>query len=99
DGGSGMFPPLTYEPAEYKKLVLELDKRGFQIMTHALRGDAAHMVLDAYQQVAKANGQRDRRLRMEHGEIFPTADLPRFAKLSVLISTQPSFCCSDIGSN
>ena len=99
DGGSGMLPPLTYEPAEYKKLVLELDKRGFQIMTHALRGDAAHMVLDTYEQVAKANGQRDRRLRMEHGEIFPTADLPRFAKLSVLISTQPSFCCSDIGSN
>jgi predicted amidohydrolase YtcJ len=99
DGGSGMFPPLTYEPSEYKKLVLELDKRGFQIMTHALRGDAAHMVLDTYEQVAKANGQRDRRLRMEHGEIFPIADLPRFAKLSVLISTQPSFCCSDIGSN
>jgi predicted amidohydrolase YtcJ len=99
DGGSGMFPPLTYEPADYKKLVLELDKRGFQIMTHALRGDAAHMVLDTYELVAKANGQRDRRFRMEHGEIFPTADLPRFAKLSVLISTQPSFCCSDIGSN
>jgi predicted amidohydrolase YtcJ len=57
------------------------------------------MVLDTYEQVAKANGQRDRRLRISHGEIFPTADLPRFAKLSVLISTQPSFCCSDIGSN
>jgi len=99
DGGSGMLPPLTYEPAEYKKLVLELDKRGFQIMTHALRGDAEHMVLDTYEEVEKANGQRDRRFRMEHGEIFPTADLPRFAKLSVLMSTQPSFCCSDIGSN
>ena len=99
DGGSGMIPPLTYEPAEYKKLVLELDKRGYQIMTHALRGDAAHMVLDTYEEVAKENGPRDRRFRMEHGEIFPTEDLPRFAKLSVQISTQPSFCCSDIGSN
>src|SRR5258707_9142258 len=99
DGGSGMIPPLTYEPSEYKKLVMELDKRGYQIMTHALRGDAAHMILDTYEEVAKANGPRDRRFRMEHGEIFPTEDLPRFAKLSVLISTQPSFCCSDIGSN
>jgi predicted amidohydrolase YtcJ len=99
DGGSGMLPPLTYEHSEYKKLVLELDKRGYQIMTHALRGDAAHMVLDTYDEVEKANGPRDRRFRMEHAEIFPTEDLPRFAKLSVLVSTQPSFCCSDIGSN
>lgn len=99
DGGSGMLPPLTYEHSEYKKLVMELDKRGYQIMTHALRGDAAHMVLDTYEQVEKANGPRDRRFRMEHAEIFPTEDLPRFAKLSVLVSTQPSFCCSDIGAN
>ena len=99
DGGSGLIPPLTYEPAEYKKLVMELDKRGFQVMTHALRNDSAHMVLDTYEEVAKANGPRDRRFRVEHAEIFPAEDLPRFAKLSVLVSTQPSFCCSDVGSN
>ena len=99
DGGSGMIPPLTYEPGEYKKLVTELDKRGYQIMTHALRGDSARMVLDAYDQVEKANGPRDRRFRMEHADIVSAQDLPRFAKLSVLVSMQPSFCCSDIGAN
>jgi hypothetical protein len=99
DGGSGMAPPLTYEHSEYKKLVMELDKRGYQVMTHALRGDSAHMVLDTYEEVEKANGARDRRFRMEHGEIFPTEDMPRFAKLSVLVSTQPSFCCTDVGAN
>jgi predicted amidohydrolase YtcJ len=99
DGGSGLIPPLTYEPAEYKKLIMELDRRGYQVMTHALRGDSAHMVLDTYDEVAKANGPRDRRLRMEHAEIFPVEDLSRFARLSVLVSTQPSFCCSDVGSN
>jgi predicted amidohydrolase YtcJ len=99
DGGSGMIPPLVYDPADYKKLVLELDKRGYQVMTHALRSDSAHMILDTYEDVAKANGPRDRRFRMEHAEIFPQEDLPRFAKLGVVVSTQPSFCCSDIGSN
>jgi len=99
DGGSGMIPPLVYDPADYKQLVLELDKRGYQVMTHALRGDSSHMVLDAYEEVAKANGPRDRRFRMEHAEIFPPEDLPRFAKLGVVVSTQPSFCCSDIGTN
>jgi predicted amidohydrolase YtcJ len=99
DGGSGMIPPLTYEPAEYGKLVLELDKRGYQIMTHALRSDSARMVLDTYEEVEKTNGPRDRRLRMEHADILTGKDLPRFAKLSVLVSMQPSFCCGDIGSN
>jgi predicted amidohydrolase YtcJ len=99
DGGSGMIPPLTYEPSEYKKIVLELDKRGYQVMTHALRGDSAHMILDTYAEVEKDNGPRDRRFRIEHAEIFPPEDLTRFAQLSVLVSTQPSFCCSDIGSN
>jgi predicted amidohydrolase YtcJ len=99
DGGSGLIPPLTYTPEEYKKLVLELDKRGFQIMTHALRGDSVQMVLDTYEAVEKQNGPRDRRLRLEHADIVSAQDLPRFAKLSVLLSMQPSFCCSDIGAN
>jgi len=99
DGGSGMIPPLVYDPADYKKLVLELDKRGYQVMTHALRGDSVHMVLDTYEEVAKANGPRDRRFRMEHAQIFPPEDLPRFAKLGVVVSAQPSFCCNDIGTN
>ncbi len=99
DGGSGMIPPLTYEPAEYKKLVLELDKRGYQIMTHTLRSDTARLVLDTYEEAEKTNGPRDRRFRMEHGDILAAEDLPRFAKLSVLASMQPSFCCSDIGAN
>jgi predicted amidohydrolase YtcJ len=99
DGGSGMIPPLTYEPAEYKKLVLELDRRGYQIMTHTLRSDTARLVLDTYEEVEKTNGPRDRRFRMEHGDILTAEDLPRFAKLSVLVSMQPSFCCSDNGAN
>ena len=99
DGGSGMIPPLTYTPEEYKKLVLELDKRGYQIMTHALRGDSVQMVLDTYETVEKQNGPRDRRFRLEHADIASAQDLPRFAKLSVLVSMQPTFCCSDIGAN
>ena len=99
DGGSGMIPPLTYEPGEYKKLVMELDKRGFQIMTHSLRADTAHLILDVYEAVEKQNGPRDRRLRLEHADILTEEDLPRLAKLNVIASMQPSFCCSEIGAN
>ena len=99
DGGTGLIPPLTYRPEEFQKLVLELDKRGYQIMTHTLRGDTAHMVLDTYAQVEKINGPRDRRFRLEHGLILSADDLPRVAKLDVIVSAQPTFCCSEIGTN
>lgn len=99
DGGSGLFPPLTYTAPEFTNLVVELDKLGYQIMTHTLRGDTARMVLDAYEQLEKTNGQRDRRLRVEHADTVWPDDIPRFAKLSVLVSMQPTFCCGDNGAN
>jgi predicted amidohydrolase YtcJ len=99
DGGTGLVPPLTYEPAEYKKLVLELDKRGFQIMTHAYRPDSTHLVVDTYEEAEKINGPRDRRFRIEHGDFLPAADIPRVAQHSQIVSMQPSFCCAENGSN
>ncbi|MGH9559760.1 MAG: amidohydrolase family protein, partial [Bryobacteraceae bacterium] len=82
-----------YTPAQYTKIVVELDKRGYQIMTHALSPPAAHMVLDAYEQIEKVNGPRDRRLRMEHAINVLPADLPRFAQLGITASMQTEFCC------
>ena len=99
DGGTGLVPPLTYQATDYKKLVLELDKRGFQIMTHAYRPDSTHMVVDAYEDAERINGPRDRRFRIEHADFLPASDIPRVAKLSVITSMQPSFCCDDNGSN
>ena len=99
DGGTGLIPPLTYRAADYKKLVLELDKRGFQIMTHAYRPDSTHMVVDAYEEAERVNGPRDRRFRIEHADFLPASDIPRVAKLSLITSMQPSFCCDENGSN
>lgn len=99
DGGTGAIPPLMYEPAEYKKLVLELDKRGYQIMTHVYRRDTSRMVVDTYEEVEKINGPRDRRLRIEHADFIAADDIPRMAKNSMIASMQPTFCCDADGSN
>jgi predicted amidohydrolase YtcJ len=82
-----------YEPEEFTKLVVELDKRGYQIMTHALGAAPAHMVLDAYEQIEKTNGSRDRRLRIEHAMRIPLADVSRAARMGVTASMQSDFCC------
>jgi len=97
--GVGSPPPMFYEPAEYKKLVIELDKRGYQIVTHAIGSDAVHMVLDTYAEVEKTNGPRDRRLRMEHLFNIQPDDMPRFARLSTIVGMQPAFCCGGFAGN
>jgi hypothetical protein len=84
----------VYAPEELQKLFAELDKRGYQLMTHSIGIDSARMVLDAYQAAEKANGPRDRRFRMEHADYLNPEDLPRFRQLSVIASMQPSFCCN-----
>jgi predicted amidohydrolase YtcJ len=98
DGGTGFVPPLVYEPHNYEALVMELDQRGYQIMTHALRADSVHMVLDTYERLEGAHGPRDRRLRIEHADLIDAPDLPRFAQYSVIADMQPAFCCGeDVG--
>jgi predicted amidohydrolase YtcJ len=99
DGGTGLLPPLVYRPAEYRALVLELDRRGFQLMSHALRDDSVRLILDAYEAAQSANGTRERHLRIEHAQLIQDADLPRFARLGVIADMQPAFCCSDVGTN
>lgn len=99
DGSTGLAPPLVYVPSDYKGLVRELDRRGFQLMTHAQRGDSVHMILDAYEDAIRVNGPRDRRLRIEHDFVVGDADAARYSKLAVIAGVQPAFCCSELGTN
>jgi hypothetical protein len=98
DGGSGLIPPLVYDSHVYEAMVLDLDSHGYQIMTHALRADSVHMILDTYERLERAHGTKDRRLRIEHADLIDKADLPRFAALKVIADMQPSFCCGEDGS-
>jgi hypothetical protein len=99
DGFTGLLAPLVYKPDQFKTLVVELDRRGYQLMTHATRFDTVHMVLDAYREAERANGPRDRRLRIEHSSSVRESDFPRYAALSVINVTSPGFCCGDSGTN
>jgi hypothetical protein len=85
-----------YTPEEFKQDFLELDRRGFQVMTHAIGDGAVRATLDAYEAVEKQNGPRDRRWRIEHMETVDPADRPRLAQLKIIASIQP-WCCPQIG--
>jgi predicted amidohydrolase YtcJ len=99
DGSTGLVPPLVYEPHAYEKLVMELDSRGYQLMSHAIRSDSVHLALDTYEHLLKEHGPRDRRLRVEHLDVIDPPDVQRFGKLHVIADMQPAFCCAEEGMN
>jgi predicted amidohydrolase YtcJ len=76
---------------ELRRVVTMFDRRGWQIMTHAIGDGAVREVLDAYEAAAKSNPapERGRRHRIEHAETIDAADIPRLASLGVIASQQP----------
>jgi len=86
----------TPETAIYE-LTRQSLRKGFQVTTHAI-GDAANRVtLDAYERALKESpANRDSRLRVEHAQVLAQADIPRFAKLGIIPSMQPTHCTSDM---
>jgi predicted amidohydrolase YtcJ len=87
---------LTNDPEKLRTMAIERDKAGFQINFHAIGDRANRVALDVFESVAKANGPRDRRDRVEHAQVLAPEDLPRFAQLKVIASMQPSHETSDM---
>jgi predicted amidohydrolase YtcJ len=81
----------NYTPDELKRIVTLVDKRGWQVFTHAIGDGAVRMTLDAYEQAARVNPPlaQGRRHRIEHAETIDPADIPRFGKLGVIASYMP----------
>lgn len=84
--GAPNMPPDTMA-----RLVAGIDKRGWQIMIHAIGDRGIRMSLDALEHASKTNlaSVRGRRHRLEHIETVDAADIPRFGKLGVIASQQP----------
>lgn len=71
------------------------DAAGLHVMVHAIGDKAIRDLLDIYYDVAKANGERDRRFRMEHAQHIHPDDVERFAIQGVIASMQPYHAIDD----
>jgi predicted amidohydrolase YtcJ len=78
-------------PDALTRVVTMIDKRGWQILIHAIGDRAIRMSLDAFEHAASVNAApaRGRRHRLEHIETVDAADIPRFGRLGVIASQQP----------
>src|SRR5437868_679014 len=92
---------LTEKPEELRPMFEEALGRGIQVETHAIGDRANRMILDLYEAAFKAVPPNERKIgeprwRVEHAQIVDLADIPRFAKLGVIPSMQPSHAISDL---
>lgn len=71
------------------------DKAQLHVMIHAIGDRAIRTLLDIYERVARENGPRDRRFRMEHAQHIAPPDIPRFAASGVIASMQPYHAIDD----
>ena len=72
----------------FSKLMIELDRNGWQVHSHAIGDRAVRVGLDGYEAAVKANGRHDRRHTISHLQLVHPSDYPRFAALGVIGSMQ-----------
>jgi predicted amidohydrolase YtcJ len=87
---------MTIEEEKLKAMAIERDRRGFQLAFHAIGDKANHVALDVFESVARVNPSRDRRSRIEHAQVVALDDIPRFGRLDVIASMQPSHETNDM---
>jgi predicted amidohydrolase YtcJ len=71
------------------------DAASLHVAVHAIGDRANEVLLDVFERVARENGARDRRFRIEHAQHLRPEDVARFASLGVIPSMQPYHAIDD----
>ena len=92
---------LTVKEEELQPMLAEALRQGIQVETHAIGDRANRFILDSYEKAMSAVSPdqrkiRDPRWRIEHAQIVNPVDIPRFARLGVIPSMQPSHAIGDL---
>ena len=86
---------LVTEPDDLRRWTAGADAAGLHPIVHAIGDRAIRLQLDIFRDVARENGPRDRRFRIEHAQHIAPSDIPRFAELGVIPSMQPYHAIDD----
>ena len=92
---------LTVKAEELRPMLVQALRKGIQVETHAIGDRANRFILDEYQAALKTVPRSERKVadprwRVEHAQIVNPADIPRFAKLGIIPSMQPSHAIGDL---
>ena len=78
----------------FQEIAELLEKKGFQMCTHAIGDSANRVMLKIYASVLK--GKNDRRWRIEHSQIIDPEDFKYFGENNIVPSVQPTHATSDM---
>jgi len=88
-GRGGKFKGIQVVPiADYNAVVLELNRQGWRVATHAVGDAAVDQVLAAYEAADRERSIRGRRWTIEHLFIGRPDHYPRIRALGVVVSAQ-----------
>jgi predicted amidohydrolase YtcJ len=88
-GRGGKFKGIEVVPrSQYIPVVLELNRLGWRVATHAVGDAAVDEVLDAYEAANRERSIKDQRWTIEHWFIAAPDQFPRARALGVAISAQ-----------
>lgn len=92
---------LTTKEEELQPMLEEALRQGIQVETHAIGDRANRRILDLYEKAFATvppdqRKIREPRWRVEHAQIVNPADIPRFVRLGVIPSMQPSHAIGDL---
>ena len=86
---------LVNTPEDLYSWTSNADKSGLHVIVHAIGDRAINLQLNIFERVARENGPRDRRFRIEHAQHIAPADVSRFGQLGVIPSMQPYHAIDD----
>jgi predicted amidohydrolase YtcJ len=93
---------LTQKEADVLPMLQDALRKGIQVETHAIGDRANRVILDWYEKafnetpMIERQDRSDPRWRIEHAQIVHPDDIPRFAKLKIIPSMQPSHAIGDL---
>jgi hypothetical protein len=93
---------LTQKEEDVMPMLKEALKKNIQVEVHAIGDRANRTILDWYEAAFDAvppiqrQERSDPRWRIEHAQIVHPDDIPRFAKLKIIPSMQPSHAIGDL---
>lgn len=94
-GDCGTFHAQCFPEGVMRERIAGADRAGLPVEVHAIGDRANATLLDLYRDVARENGPRDRRFRVEHAQHLRADDIARFGRLGVIASVQPYHAVDD----
>ncbi len=91
-GNTGLF---LNTPEDLYTWTKRADSAGLHVLIHAIGDRAIGTLLGIFERVARENGPRDRRFRIEHVQHIAASDIPKLAALGVIGSMQPYHAIDD----